>query len=95
MNIGRFPPSSLFASSPAEWARQVEEWSNKLAGECERVDRDLHTPAKTPIVLTNVATPTTSLDGGASTVAEVRDFALGLSQTLIAKGFLRTKAGAN
>ncbi len=94
IDLPRPPDAAVFESDPKRYVRDLTSFFNRLVAELERDSRDVTTPAKAVFAVTNIAAPTTTLDGAAATLTDVKNFLGGLYATLLAKGVIRTKAGA-
>ncbi len=93
LQLPRPPSADRYCSDPQGWAGDLSDFLSKLVQELERDSRDTSTPAKAPFAVTNIAAPTTTLDGATAGIPEIRNFLGGLVATLLAKGIIRTKAG--
>lgn len=94
INLPRPPDAAIFDSDPKRYIRDVTVFFSRLCAEIERDSRDATTPAKAVFAVSNIAAPATVLDGATAGVPEILDFIGGLVATLLAKGVIRTKAGA-
>lgn len=90
--LPRPPDVDLFDKNPREWARQMRDFLTRFVTEIERDARDVATPAKAVFTLSNIPASTTTLDGGTAGVTEIINYLGGMTETLIAKGIIRSKA---
>jgi hypothetical protein len=93
LQLPRPPSADLHRTDARAYFSELTDFLNKLVQELERADRAAETPAKAAFALTNIAAPTTALDGAAGTLTDVKNFIGGLCATLLAKGLIRTKVG--
>ncbi len=91
--LPRAPSPDRLRSDPDGYARDVSNCIAQMTQELERMSRAAETPTKAAFLVTNIAAPTTTLDGGTAILADVVNFLGGLCATLLAKGIIRTKVG--
>jgi hypothetical protein len=87
------PAAAQYKGDPDGFMGAFEQWATRLVSAIERDSRDVTTPAKAVVTISNT-TNTTTLDGSSGAVIDVegRNFSAGIAQTLIDKGILRSKA---
>jgi hypothetical protein len=93
LNLPRPPDITLYdVDDPRQYVEQLYLWLTRVVAEIERDSREQTAPARAVFSVKN-ATPTTVLDGTSATTADLVNFVAGLVETMVKRGFLRTRAG--
>lgn len=94
VQLSRPPAAELLRTDPDRYARDLSAFLNGMVQELERAGRAAEGAAKAVFAVTNIAAPTTTLDGATADLAAVINYLGGLHATLLALGVVRTKEGA-
>jgi hypothetical protein len=95
MNLPRPPDIRLYdVDNPRQYVEQLYLWLTRVVAEIERDSREQTAPARAVIDVRNVPNPTTIFDAAPPLNNEqIANFLGGLIDTMVKRGFLRTKAG--
>jgi hypothetical protein len=94
LTLPRAPSADKYRTDPDGYIRDLTDCLSKLMQELENLSRDMEIPAKAVFTVTNIAASTTTLNGATATLTEVINYLGGQYDTFLARGIIRTKAGA-